>query len=96
VNYLDVVAERIRHQLPADLIPESDSTDLFRGYAVLALTKGATVSREDVHNVWVAWMLTRGQQHESMVPFADLDRQTQNEDSPFVAAIRHVATADDA
>ena len=91
MNYLDVVAIRIRDQVPSNMLPEHDSTDLFRGYALLALTKGTAVSREDVHNAWVAWMLSRGEQHESMVPFAELDASTQNEDSPFVTAIRSVA-----
>jgi hypothetical protein len=91
MNYLDVVATQIRDQLPTELIPESDADDLFRAYAVLALAKGTEVSREDVHHAWVGWMLSRGQEHESMVPFVELDAKTQAEDSPFVTAIRHVA-----
>ncbi|MGA2471107.1 MAG: hypothetical protein ABSG64_10495 [Solirubrobacteraceae bacterium] len=91
MTYLDVVASQIRDKLPGELIPESGGDDLFRAYAVLALAKGEDVSRADVHHAWVAWMLSRGEEHESMVPFAELDAETQSEDSPFVAAIRSVA-----
>jgi hypothetical protein len=91
VNYLDAIAQSIRNQIPPELLPDGDTADLFRAYAVLALTCGAEATREDVHNSWVAWMLSRGQNHESMVPFSELDAATQNEDSPFVAAIRTAA-----
>ena len=49
------------------------------------------VTREDVHNAWVAWMTGNGENHESMVPFAKLPTDTQAEDSPLVVAIRTVA-----
>ena len=58
---------------------------------VLLLAKGEEVTREDVHNAWVAWMLDKGEAHESMVPFAELSAETQAEDSPFMAAVRAVA-----
>ena len=91
MSYLDDVAQRIRGAVSANALPDEDTTSLFRMYAVLLLAKGKDVTREDVHNAWVAWMLSRGEHHESMVPFTDLPPGTQAEDSPFVVAIHTVA-----
>ncbi len=91
MTYLDAVAEEIRGAVPAGVLPDEDMSDLFRMYAVLMLAKGEAVTREDVHNAWVAWKESTGEEHESMVPFADLPLGTQGEDSPFVLAIRSVA-----
>lgn len=93
MTYLDAVADEIRAAVRQDALPDNDMTELFRLYAVLLLAKGDAVTREDVHNAWVAWKLGRGEQHESLVPFADLDPPTQAEDGPFVLAIRAVARA---
>jgi hypothetical protein len=91
VSYLDEVADYLRNAVPADALPDEDTTGLFLLYAVLLLAKGDAVTREDVHNAWVAWMSSRGEDHESMVPFSELSSDTQAEDSPFVGAIRNVA-----
>ncbi len=91
MTYLDALAEEIRRAVPSDVLPEEDTSSLFRIYAVLLLAKGEEVTREDVHNAWVAWMLDRGETHESMVPFAELSAETQAEDSPFMVAVRTVA-----
>jgi hypothetical protein len=93
MTYIDVVAREIRSAVRQDAVPAEDTADLFRLYAVLLLAKGDAVTREDVHNAWVAWMLARNERHESLVPFSDLDPQTQVEDAPFVDAIREVARA---
>jgi len=91
VTYLEALADDIRNAVSRNAVPSGDTTDLFVIYAVLLLAKGEKVSSEDVHNAWVAWEIGRGEHHESMVPFAELPAATQVEDSPFVAAIRHVA-----
>ena len=91
MTYLDEVADEIRRAASHDALPDEDTTDLFRLYAVLLMAKGEGVSREDVHNAWVAWMLSKRERHDSLVPFSDLDPATQAEDSPFVLAIRTVA-----
>ena len=91
MTYLDAIAKDIRRAVPPTAMPDDDTSDLFLLYAVLALAKGESVTREDVHNAWVAWMESRGEEHESMVPFAALPLGTQGEDSPFVLAIRSVA-----
>lgn len=91
MTYLDALAEDIRKAVPPAAMPDEDTSDLFLAYAVLLLAKGEAVTREDVHNSWVAWMESKGEEHESMVPFAELPLGTQGEDSPFVLAIRSVA-----
>ena len=92
MTYLEELAEEIRKAVPEQTLPSEGAKGLFTIYAVLLLAKGEAASREDVHNAWVAWMLSKGvRDHESLVPFPDLDPATQAEDSPFVTAIRTVA-----
>ncbi|HVA18942.1 MAG TPA: hypothetical protein VMU55_02065 [Solirubrobacteraceae bacterium] len=86
-----LAGHRRRCAVPPNALPDEDTSSLFRIYAVLLLAKGQQVTREDVHNAWVAWMLERGETHESTVPFAELSAQTQAEDSPFMLAVRTVA-----
>lgn len=91
MNYLESLAREIQQAVPDDALPNEDTSALFLMYAVVLLARGEDTGREDVHNAWVAWMTTKGEQHESMVPFAELPLETQAEDSPFVIAIRTVA-----
>lgn len=91
MNYLSELADAIRAEVPQNLLPEEDSDLLFLLYAVLLLAKGVSVTTEDVHNAWSAWMTSLGQEHRSLVPFAQLSAETQAEDTPFVEAIRLVA-----
>jgi len=92
MNYLERLALEIREELPADALDQSRLDSLLLEYAVLVLAKGAQVSLEDVHNAWVAWMTTNGEQHEALVPFEELPRETQAKDAPFVTAIRAVSS----
>ena len=89
--YLDELADAIRQAVPPEALPDGETLSLFRAYAVLLLAKGEGVTRADVHNAWVAWMAGQDGDHESLIPFSDLDVETQAEDSPFVVAIRTVA-----
>ncbi len=91
MTYLDAIAEEIRNAVAKNALPEDDASGLFLIYAVLLLAKGEAVTREDVHNAWVAWMVGKGAEHESLVPFAELPAETQDEDSPFMIAVRTVA-----
>lgn len=91
MTYLEDVANAIRHAVPEDALPDEDTTSLLLSYAVLLLAKGEGVSGEDVHNAWVAWTLSKGEDHETLVPFSELSYDTQSEDSPFVVAIRTAA-----
>jgi hypothetical protein len=90
MTYLESLASEIRAAVPGDLLPDGPVDDLFTVYAVLLLAKGDSVTGEDVHNAWVAWMLTQNKMHESMVPFSSLPANVRDEDSPYVRAIRSV------
>ena len=90
MNYLQATANRIREQLDAEATPP-DANPLLLMYAVLVYAKADATTAEDVHNAWTAWMLMRGEEHESMRPFDELSRDVQQEDEPFLRAIRTVA-----
>jgi len=91
MNYLAQIAERIRREIPPNKLPDGDLDSLFLAYAVLALAKGERITREDVHNAWVAWMTEQGKEHESLRPFSELPSDIKEEDDEFVMAIRRVA-----
>lgn len=91
MSYVAELAEAIRAKVPAKLVPSEGGELLFLLYAVLLLSKGTAVTREDVHHAWSAWMTYRRQAHESLVPFDKLQASTKAEDEPFVRAIRGVA-----
>lgn len=91
MNYLQEIANAITREVSSDALPDRDTSDLFLVYAVLLLARGQGVSREDVHNAWVAWMTSHGEELPTMVPFGELPAEEQAEDSPFVSAIRAVA-----
>jgi hypothetical protein len=60
-------------------------------YAVLALTRGVKTTLEDVHDAWGVWRNTTRPDHPSLVPFAELDPETQELDRKYVVAIRRIA-----
>lgn len=91
MNYIDEIAERIRADVPPELLPSGDTTKLFRLYSLLALAKGAGVTREDVHDAWAAWMSASDPDHEAIRPFHELPEDKRREDQPFVDAIRAAA-----
>ena len=89
-TYIDAMADAIRAHTPPDLVPSEadDPRSLFRLYALLALSVGEAVTTREVHDAWSVWMLGRGEEHESLVPFDALSAAVQAEDEPFVAAIQ--------
>lgn len=91
MTYVDELANEIQRHVPSRLLPEGDTKPLFRLYALLALTKGQSVSLEDVHNAWAVWMLDNDPEHRSLKPFDALDAETQSSDAPYVKAIQIVA-----
>jgi len=91
LNYLARDARRIQQSLPEGTSVPDDADDLFLLYAVLLRAKGVDVQPEDVHDAWSAWMTGIDPQHESVVPYDELDAKTRAEDSPFLSAIRKVA-----
>jgi hypothetical protein len=92
-NYIDAVATAVRESTPRDLLPDEgyDLTSLFRLYALVARLKGDRVTAEDVHDAWSVWMLNRGEAHDAIRPFNELDGDAQREDEPFAAAVRAAA-----
>jgi hypothetical protein len=91
LTYVSEIAERIRRELPQEILPEGDTELLFLMYAVLALTVGEDVRAEDVHDAWSAWMTYCDPSHESIKPFPQLSSETKKMDQPFVDAIKMVA-----
>jgi hypothetical protein len=91
MNYIVDVAQRIRREVPPELMPEGDADPLFLMYALLALALGEKVRARDVHDAWAAWMSQQNPAHESIKPFDDLDEETQAQDKPFAEAIRRVS-----
>ncbi|WP_425484526.1 DUF7701 domain-containing protein [Haloechinothrix aidingensis] len=91
LNYIDELAKVIRGKLPTRTLPSDDTYDLFRIYAVLLLAKGESVTPEDVHNAWVAWMASRDPNHPSLKPFSDLPSDIAASDEPYADTIRLIA-----
>jgi hypothetical protein len=90
VSYLSNIAAQIRAEVDSEIVP-ADSDQLFLIYALVLLTKGLEANEEDIHNAWCAWMAGRNPDHESLIPFDQLDEATKAMDTPFVAAIHKVA-----
>jgi hypothetical protein len=91
LSYIDELATEIRRQIPANLLPDGDTTGLFRIYAVLAMAKGDRVGLEDVHDAWSAWMSDRNPDHESLLPLHELPKDVQGADKPYLDAITAIA-----
>lgn len=91
MTYLNDLARLVREHLPLGARPPVDSDGLFLLYAVLVRVKGVATTEEDVHDAWAAWMLTVDPAHPCLLPFGDLPPEVQDEDVPYMAAIRDVA-----
>jgi hypothetical protein len=91
MNYLDTEAELIKSSLPPSVKIPGGSNSLFRTYALLARAKGANTTLSDVHDAWSAWMTDINPSHPALIPFDELDFATQQEDAPFLDAIRKLA-----
>jgi len=91
LTYVDELAQAIRREIPPRLLPDGDTTGLFRFYAVLAMAKGARVVLEDVHDAWAAWMSEQDPKHQSLRPLQELPADIQRADQPYLDAIRTVA-----
>ena len=90
--YLDDIAQQVREKIDPDLLPEEPGVaQLLRSYAVLVRAKGTAATAEDIHDAWAAWMAERDPDHESLIPFDQLDPSTRREDHPFLRAVRAVA-----
>lgn len=90
-NYLERAAALIRECLPEETSVPERSEQLFLIYAVLMRAKGVDTQAADVHDAWTAWISQTEPDHESAIPFNELDSETRREDGPFLAAIRQAA-----
>ncbi len=91
MSYIDDIAEAVKGELPAGSRPSSAAETLYRLYALLVLTRGTETSLENVHDAWAVWVSEQGEDHESLVPFAELDHEVQLEDRVYMEAIHSVA-----
>jgi hypothetical protein len=90
--YLDDLASSIRSHVSRTLLPEGDSDELFRLYAVLLRAKGSSTTESDVHDAWSAWMAIQDADHPSLVVYEDLDQSIREQDKAFATAIRTAAS----
>ena len=82
-----------------ELYTDLKGEHLVRYYALLAMVKGDNVTLEDVHDAWSMNMNFKeknppycyGHDHLSLVPFAELSKETQERDREYVDAIKEVA-----
>jgi hypothetical protein len=91
MTYIDELAGAIRARVAPGLVPDVDTTALFRLYAVLARAKGEHVTASDVHDAWSAWMSGRDPGHPALRPFDELSTDVRAADQPYVEAIRAAA-----
>lgn len=96
MNYLEKLAREVKNEVPPRLIPTGETETLFLLYALLVRVKGISVTASDVHDTWSTWMISHGQMHSLLVPFSALSSDAQEQDAPFVEAIRRVARRHDA
>ncbi|RJL31753.1 DUF7701 domain-containing protein [Bailinhaonella thermotolerans] len=96
MTYLEKIAHRIRENLPAEARPPAEADALFLIYAVLVRAKGVATTAEDVHDAWAAWMLTVDPGHRSVLPYDELKPAVQNDDLPYLAAIRRTSAEEGA
>ncbi|MEV0764251.1 hypothetical protein [Nocardia sp. NPDC050435] len=91
MTYLDTIANRIRDNLSREASPPDGADALFVLYALLARVKGESTTAEDVHDAWAAWMQVKDRSHSALVPYNELAPSVQDEDLPFLHAIRRTA-----
>jgi hypothetical protein len=91
-DYISRIAEKIYRTVEGRNAPPIPLTDLplYRTYAVLARAKGRETTLEDVHDAWSAWMAGIMSDHRSLIPFAELTREVQEMDRPYMQAIHDV------
>ncbi|MGW8535776.1 DUF7701 domain-containing protein [Rhodococcus qingshengii] len=91
MNYIDSVARKIELSLKPEDRPQENAQQLYRLYALLAMSKGSATTLTDVHNAWSIWMLEQEPCHPAIREFSHLEKTKQTEDEPFLEAIKAVS-----
>jgi len=93
MTYIDNVVQLVEQKT------NLKSKNTIRYYALLTLVKGENVTLKDVHDGWAMNMNFKeanppycyGHEHKSIVPFNELNKETQDKDIKYVEAIKEVA-----
>lgn len=93
-TYVDDKVDELRKALKPSELPKTHADELLKLYALLALSKGKRVTKEDVHDAWVAWRSEYRKDHPSFKEYDELDEEKQDLDQPYVDAIHKVAGYD--
>lgn len=86
VNYVERMIVLVNEELPGLDRPLSEL------YALLALTKGGSVTLEDVHDAWAMWRNRTNPTHKSLVLFDQLDLSVQELDREYMDGIHRAAS----
>jgi hypothetical protein len=90
-SYIQEIAQKIKDKLDDVDLTGQGLDELFDSYAVLALSKGFSVTNNDVHDAWSAWATKYDPGNVSLVPFDNLPEEIKRQDTPFTLAIKSVA-----
>jgi hypothetical protein len=98
ISYVDRVFQHLEHELIAGGYDLGDiaaditaNPELYRMYALLAMTTGTATTSEQVHDAGSLWRYPTMPEHRSIVPFDQLSPMVQGYDDAFRDAIRKVA-----
>lgn len=91
-TYIDEIVELVKEKSGIK------GNQLAKFYALLVLTKGDTITPEDVHDGWAMNMNFKernaycyGHDHLSLVPFDELSKECQDKDRPIAEALNKIA-----
>jgi len=92
VNYMQALAEDIKRELAPDLLPEEFSESSYCCTPCWRRLSARASNRRTSTTPGTVWKTLQGEQdHPATVPFTQLATMTQQEDLPFVTAIRRAA-----
>jgi hypothetical protein len=86
--YVETAVAAVTRELDAGCDPA-----LVRLYTLLALTKGAATTLENVHDAWALWRMETHPDHPSIIPFPELSPEVQELDREYTEAIHRAAKA---
>ena len=91
-TYIDTVTELVAERT------HIKNKNLVHLYALLVLVKGTKITLKDVHDAWAMDMNFRpptewcdGHGHRDIIPFEELDKETQDKDKKYADALRSIA-----